>query len=147
MTFSFIRIPGRKATPALPGFENPHYAISQSVCRGMATSLALRRFSIPRTHISAPGHMVSWPRRSTADTKGCSPLPSPHLCLLSGVCLQLTTHGDGFDSWPAQVCSGSAASVWSSCHIHPDEHSFEEGPQTYPLPMSAPDSSRTQTRS
>lgn len=137
--------PSRKATPALPDFENPHYAISQSVCLGMVTSLALRRLSIPRTHISALGHMVSWPRRSTADNKGWSPLLYPHLCLFSGVCLQLTTHGDGFDSWPAEVCSRPAASAWSFYHIHPDEHSFEEGSRTYPLSMSAPDASRTQT--
>lgn len=56
--------PQQKDHPVLPALEKPHYIISQSVCVGMGTSLALRRFSILRTLVSAPGHMVSWPRRT-----------------------------------------------------------------------------------
>lgn len=49
-----IRIPSRETTPALPDSES---------YPGIEASLLLGRFSMPRTHICAPGHMVLQPRR------------------------------------------------------------------------------------
>lgn len=48
------KIPSRETTPALPDSES---------YPGMEASLLLGRFSMPRTHICAPGHMVLQPRR------------------------------------------------------------------------------------
>lgn len=71
-----IRIPSRETTPALPDSES---------YPGMEASLILGRFSMPRTHICAPGHMVLQPRRILTSASGLQSVPLSTVCLFPGV--------------------------------------------------------------